>query len=39
LRFSAQGYLLAPQARLMSIEARASISVEIVADAVHIMPD
>jgi hypothetical protein len=30
---------LAPQARLMNIEAGALISAEIVADAVHIMPD
>lgn len=37
--FPLKGYLLAPQARAMNIEAGRLIAVEIAADAVHVMPD
>lgn len=37
--FPLKGYLLAQQARVMNIEAGGLISVEIAADAVHVMPD
>jgi molybdate/tungstate transport system ATP-binding protein len=36
--FPLKGYLLAPQARVMNIEAGGLIGVEIAAEAVHVMP-
>jgi molybdate/tungstate transport system ATP-binding protein len=37
--FPLKGYLLAPQARAMNIDASWPVAVEIAADAIHIMPN
>lgn len=37
--FPLKGYLLAPQARAMNIEAGTLITVEIAADAIHVVPN